>query len=43
MIPFDLAEPTSLSDAIKLLNPDDRSSFYHHFGRQYFVGFRYTY
>jgi carbon-monoxide dehydrogenase medium subunit len=23
MIPFDLAEPTSLSDAIKLLNPDD--------------------
>src|SRR6476646_12018922 len=23
MIPFDLAEPTSLSAAIKLLNPDD--------------------
>jgi carbon-monoxide dehydrogenase medium subunit len=23
MIPFDLAEPTSLSDAVKLLNPDD--------------------
>ena len=23
MIPFDLAEPTSLSDAINLLNPDD--------------------
>ena len=23
MIPFDLAEPTSLSEAIKLLNPDD--------------------
>jgi carbon-monoxide dehydrogenase medium subunit len=23
MIPFELAEPTSLSDAIKLLNPDD--------------------
>ena len=23
MIPFDLAEPTSLSDAIKLLDPDD--------------------
>jgi len=23
MIPFDLAEPTSLADAIKLLNPDD--------------------
>jgi len=25
MIPFDLAEPTSLAAAIKLLNPDDPS------------------
>jgi ABC-type glutathione transport system ATPase component len=25
------------------LTPDDRLSFYHHYGRSYFFGFRYTY
>jgi TonB-dependent receptor len=25
------------------LTPDDRLSFYHHFGRQYYLGLRYTY
>jgi iron complex outermembrane recepter protein len=25
------------------LTPDNRSSFYHHYGRSYFLGARYTY
>ncbi len=27
----------------QFLSPDDRSSFYHHYGRQFMLGFRYTY
>jgi outer membrane receptor protein involved in Fe transport len=27
----------------QFLTPDDRLSFYHHFGRQYYLGLRYSY
>lgn len=38
-------EGLNLTDEVsdQYLDPDDRSSFYHHYGRQFFVGFRYTY
>ena len=38
-------EALNLTDEVsdQYLSPDDRISFYHHYGRQYFVGFRYTF
>lgn len=38
-------EGLNLTDEVadQFLDPDDRSSFYHHYGRTYSVGFRYTY
>ncbi|MGE0045788.1 MAG: TonB-dependent receptor [Hyphomonadaceae bacterium] len=38
-------EALNLTDEVndQYLTPDDRLSFYHHYGRQYFLGFRYTY
>lgn len=38
-------EGLNLTDEVndQYLDPDDRTSFYHHYGRQFFVGFRYTY
>lgn len=38
-------EGLNLTDEVndQFLSPDDRLSFYHHFGRQYFVGFRFKY
>jgi len=37
-------EALNLTDEVndQYLDPDSRSSFYHHYGRQFFVGFRYT-
>jgi TonB-dependent receptor len=38
-------EGLNLTDEVndQFLSPDDRESFYHHFGRQYFLGVRYNY
>lgn len=38
-------EGLNLTDEVndQYLSPDDRMSFYHNFGRQLFMGFRYTY
>ncbi len=38
-------EGVNLTDEVtdQYLTPDDRLSFYHHYGRSYFFGFRYTY
>lgn len=38
-------EGINLTDEVndQYLNPDDRLSFYHHYGRQYFLGVRYSY
>ncbi|HYD87773.1 MAG TPA: TonB-dependent receptor [Vitreimonas sp.] len=38
-------EGVNLTDEVndQYLTPDDRLSFYHHYGRSYFLGFRYTY
>ena len=38
-------EALNLTDEVtdQFLSPDDRSSFYHHYGRQYLVGFRYNF
>jgi len=38
-------EGVNLTDEVndQFLTPDDRLSFYHHYGASYFVGFRYTY
>lgn len=38
-------EGVNLTDEVndQFLTPDDRLSFYHHYGRSYFLGFRYTY
>jgi TonB-dependent receptor len=38
-------EGLNLTDEVndQFLSPDDRSSFYHHYGRQFMLGFRYTY
>lgn len=38
-------EGLNMTDEVndQYLNPDDRVSFYHNFGRQFFLGFRYTY
>ena len=37
-------EGLNLTDEVndQFLSPDDRSSFYHHYGRQFMIGFRYT-
>ena len=37
-------EGVNLTDEVndQYLTPDDRLSFYHHYGRSFFVGFRYT-
>jgi len=37
-------EGVNLTDEVndQYLTPDDRLSFYHHYGRSYFLGFRYT-
>ena len=34
----------NLTDEVndQFLDPDNRSSFYHHYGRQFMIGFRYT-
>lgn len=38
-------EGLNLTDEVndQFLSPDDRTSFYHHYGRQFMLGFRYTY
>jgi len=38
-------EGLNMTDEVndQYLSPDDRLSFYHNFGRQFFMGFRYTY
>lgn len=38
-------EALNMTDEVsdQYLNPDDRLSFYHNYGRQYFVGFRYSF
>ena len=38
-------EGVNLTDEVndQYLTPDDRLSFYHHYGRSYFLGFRFTY
>lgn len=38
-------EGVNLTDEVsdQFLTPDDRLSFYHHYGASYFLGFRYTY
>lgn len=38
-------EGLNLTDEVndQYLDPDNRSSFYHHYGRQFMLGFRYTY
>lgn len=38
-------EGLNLTDEVtdQFLDPDNRSSFYHHYGRQYLVGFRYNF
>jgi len=38
-------EALNMTDEVsdQYLDPDDRMSFYHNYGRQYFVGFRYTF
>jgi len=37
-------EGLNLTDEVndQFLDPDNRSSFYHHYGRQFMIGFRYT-